>query len=1053
MKVLGRINTIIATYVLVICIVFCWPLTTFAVEHIFIIRAEGKTFNLVVNGISEDLEEEFVIDQLIVYNNSTPEILSNKIREIEPKLIVLMDNNAIELFKRCQPTLTGVNRDIPVIACLGVDIEQAVKGIDNSMAISYEIPIVTAMVNLRSLIDSPMKRVGIVHREFMTEFIRQNRKYCELESIDIITYTLPDSITMIKKELTRGLKYLFQSENVDALWVPNDNVLLRPELINDAWLPAIEKFKKPVIVGVDLLANPVLNLGTLAVVPDRLELGSQVADLIFDIKDSDWKIVEKRVFPPLSIKKAFNLYQAKKYFRIIEENLTQVDTLFTLEQNQTAALVVKGNSREKKLSLGELLNMEITSVSKKAERLQDVASSIYVITEEDIRRSGATRIQDVLNLVPGAWFVDNSYQIPTMSIRETPLLMFHTVNFLVNGVPIISPISGGIKFEGMILPLSEIERIEVIKGPGGTIYGANSVSGVINIFTKRASSKRETTIRLVGGYPRNVSPTVRFNTPLNESVNISAFGQYLYTSGYNENQDFKNDSIMAQSPGSNDGTKILNPFTNCHKIDIWNGFVGNVNLDVSFNEKLSLKSDLLYRHNTGTKYKGVLLPPEPPDSMMNSITVTDNLSTNMIVLNTFLNNIFTAHHNGFLHSYYLLSNNDMVGGSTINKYSEKYHLINFEVQDNLTLFPDKIVQSALSMGVNGRMVHIDIGDYTHEGMLRFTNPNNTEYLISGFIQNRISFKTLLSLICGVKAETWTLINNIPEFSPNFRLNFTPSKHIGVWAGWARGITIPGYYQAYIEFPIAQMRPNLWLTVTSTDTIRPTEYKTTELGIRTSAIPKTFIDVSGFLTLYKDKVGSDDSKIFSGAKPSKIYDHQILPIYYTNLYRGIFYGLEAIGKIQPIDILRMELSYSWFNNIQKGQLIPGTSDTAIVPELDTMSTPKHVWRFRLYLDLPYDLNVTVNGLFSSRYHIDPEPYYYTENGIYKDNISFAPKSNNHVYPKIDITIEKMLFDKRLSFSVWGKNILNDDYIESYNMSQGSPPNPVHRTFGGGVSYTF
>ena len=94
------------------------------------------------------------------------------------------------------------------------------------------------------------------------------------------------------------------------------------------------------------------------------------------------------------------------------------------------------------LSLDALLSMDVTSISKKSERMQHAAASIYVITEEDIRRSGAKRIQDLFAMVPGLWIMDVTYDIPGMSIRSGSTAYPSTVNVLMDGVPITNPILG-----------------------------------------------------------------------------------------------------------------------------------------------------------------------------------------------------------------------------------------------------------------------------------------------------------------------------------------------------------------------------------------------------------------------------------------------------------------------------------------------------------------------------------------------------------------------------------------------------------------------------------
>ena len=135
------------------------------------------------------------------------------------------------------------------------------------------------------------------------------------------------------------------------------------------------------------------------------------------------------------------------------------------------------------MSLEDLMSMEVTSASKTAERLQDVSSAMYVITSDDITRSSATRLIEILDQVPGFWSADYSYQNSDANLRSGAGGFVGTMLVLLDGVPLQSPFSSSFDYAGFDIPLTEIDRIEVIKGPGGTIYGANAATGVLNIWT------------------------------------------------------------------------------------------------------------------------------------------------------------------------------------------------------------------------------------------------------------------------------------------------------------------------------------------------------------------------------------------------------------------------------------------------------------------------------------------------------------------------------------------------------------------------------------------
>jgi len=144
----------------------------------------------------------------------------------------------------------------------------------------------------------------------------------------------------------------------------------------------------------------------------------------------------------------------------------------------------------KQLSLAQLGNVEVTSASKEPEEVWKTPAAVYVLTNEDIRRSGATSIPEVLRLVPGVQVsrIDNDHW--AVGIRGFADQFSKSMLVLVDGRSLYTPLFAGVYWalqDGILL--EDVERIEVIRGPGGTIWGANAVTGVINIITKEAQDR------------------------------------------------------------------------------------------------------------------------------------------------------------------------------------------------------------------------------------------------------------------------------------------------------------------------------------------------------------------------------------------------------------------------------------------------------------------------------------------------------------------------------------------------------------------------------------
>ena len=153
----------------------------------------------------------------------------------------------------------------------------------------------------------------------------------------------------------------------------------------------------------------------------------------------------------------------------------------------------------RQLSLEQLGNMEVTTVAKGPEKIQRTPAAIYVLTQEDIRRSGATSIPELLRLVPGVEVARVSSDQWAVGIRGFESGFSKSVLVLIDGRSVYTPLFEGVYWDMQNLMLEDVERIEVIRGPGGTIWGANAVNGVINIWKiRRAQHQCSAAGRVIG---------------------------------------------------------------------------------------------------------------------------------------------------------------------------------------------------------------------------------------------------------------------------------------------------------------------------------------------------------------------------------------------------------------------------------------------------------------------------------------------------------------------------------------------------------------------------
>jgi iron complex outermembrane recepter protein len=183
----------------------------------------------------------------------------------------------------------------------------------------------------------------------------------------------------------------------------------------------------------------------------------------------------------------------------------------------------------KKLSLEELLDLDVTSISRRPERLGQTAAAITVLTGEDIRRSGVTSIPEALRLVPGmdvARFNAGSWAISSRGFNSSAA---NKLLVMIDGRTVYSPLFSGTFWEIQDMPLDDIARIEVVRGPGATLWGANAVNGIINIITKSAHQTKNTVFVATGGGADDLAVgTLRVGRALGPDTSYRVFGKYFY---------------------------------------------------------------------------------------------------------------------------------------------------------------------------------------------------------------------------------------------------------------------------------------------------------------------------------------------------------------------------------------------------------------------------------------------------------------------------------------------------------------------------------------------
>src|SRR6202035_5443746 len=177
-------------------------------------------------------------------------------------------------------------------------------------------------------------------------------------------------------------------------------------------------------------------------------------------------------------------------------------------------------------SLEDLMNIQVTSVSKTEQTLSRTAAAVFVIRQEDIRRSGATNIPDLLRMVPRLDVGQINGSTWAISARGFNGQWSNKLLVMIDRRIVYTPNFAGVYWDTLDLPLEDIDRIEVIKGPGGTVWGANAVNGVISIFTKKAARTPGAMVTAGGGNLDQGFGTVQYGGGLGKDTDYRVYAKY-----------------------------------------------------------------------------------------------------------------------------------------------------------------------------------------------------------------------------------------------------------------------------------------------------------------------------------------------------------------------------------------------------------------------------------------------------------------------------------------------------------------------------------------------
>ena len=671
------------------------------------------------------------------------------------------------------------------------------------------------------------------------------------------------------------------------------------------------------------------------------------------------------------------------------KNLTLLISILVVSINFAVAEEVKDEfdmSPEEFFSL----DMNVVSPAKKLQKLKNVPSAVYVLTEEDIQRSAATNVMELLRLVPGLQVAKTSSHEWAISSRGSNFVFSDKILLLIDGTPEETLIFNGVYWENINLPLDVIERIEVIRGPGAAVWGTRAVNGIIHIITKDAYTHPHNAVSAGGGNEHQASVYARTGKVISENAAVSAYVKY----------DQRDGSKGVDGTNLNDDWNILSV-----------GLRGDFNL--SDKNKLRVTSNISNRQaDVGINVPSLVSPPAFSNrvedqrdhfratmafSLDREVSEDSQMSfewTNFFEDRKDFTLEYFAYYSDieFRHRYKLNGRNDLTYGANVRFYFD-----NTEGSDSFVFDPEN-----RSLEFYRLFFHDEITLIPEELTLTIG---------SRFEQNaQVGFNVL----------------------PTARLLWSVNEKVSVWSSFSYTTGNPTRFYDNATFtPDATVDPTTGLPVllplignTDVDTEELLAY---EIGIWAEPAEDLYVSATAFYFSYDDLISRGAGMPFpnlTGPVP-----FIVAPLNIGNELEADSVGFELAMDWSATDSMTFSATYSLINIDVDGENI---ADIVSINLID--SAPQHTATIRGHFDLTKSLETDL----VLRY-VDKVP-----------NTFRVPEVDS--YFTVDLQA-RWFITPNLDLKVIGRNLVEDGHEEFSSVSFNTPLSEVERSVFGELRYTF
>jgi iron complex outermembrane recepter protein len=571
-------------------------------------------------------------------------------------------------------------------------------------------------------------------------------------------------------------------------------------------------------------------------------------------------------------------------------------------------------------SLEDLMNVEVISVSKKEQKLSQTASAIFVINSEDIRRSGATNIPDLLRMVPGMDVAQINSNTWAITARAFNGKFSNELLVLVDGRTVYTPTFGGVFWDVLDIPLEDIERIEVIRGPGGSVWGTNAVNGVVNIITKKAADTKGAIVEALAGNLDQGSGTVQYGGTLGKLGDFRTYVKYF-------------NQVSLPGPTGRSGS------------DGWHLLRGGFRIDSTISPKdtLTVQGDIY----TGEEGDPTIFLPSITSPAALDIESQVPLSGGF--LQTIWNHTYSRKSDTTLQfSYDQYERNDVL--------NEERNTFNTDFQNHIAWGGKQDIVWGLSYRFSASR--------SNGGLTFSLFPANLSTQVFGaFFQDEITIvPNQVFLTVGSKLEH----DHFAGFNlePSARIAWAPTDHQMMWAAISQADRVPAATDTdarlnFGGFTGSGGTPTA-ISLFGNPHFKDEDVIAFEMGYRTTVFKNLSMDFAAYFGDYTNQETIEPATPFFENTPAP--PHLVLPLTYENLMHGETHGFEVAANWKAAN--RWTLSPGFDLGRIHMHSNPNSQDTGSVGDAEG-STPRESAQLRSHVNLSGGIGWDVSAYFVNR----------------------------------------------------------------------------------------